>query len=999
MKKQALSLFLALVLIAGLFAGLSMPASANGEIGHLFDRYLTGDRIDALFEDARVVASGSCGSDGRANVQYRIYRIDPEKVKELTSDQSILDTNEKLKNLRERFPDFNIDGENLLPDLELDLPEGMDFYAVKLFGNGEMADYTMTNRAPWGGHVTIDGEDVDLEEQLIAAYVQGPDSTYKTGVTNVGARAFFGQDRLTLVYLGESVTSIGEKAFETCDLLSAINFPSGLTSIGRRAFYACDSLTFARMNGCTQLTRIEDRAFCTCSRLTSVWFPQNITSIGKFAFAWDHVLGTEEFALPAYLQRIETGAFAFCTHLGTTNEVNIPGRVTNIGDWAFTCCFGLKGLEFSGGENALSIGIGSFAGCSALQSVTFPNRVRNFGNYCFAACDKLEDVIFGDKDGTEALHAAKIGERAFVSLEDTGLTALRGIADAFKQVDSGDAEYLDGSRAAAEAASAKADTLADVTPLKRAAFGSTPPAKDAVEAADEDTRSFPTDVTIYYPTQEYNSRAHGQWSAVVSDGKWYGYNCEPTWTGHYHVYGEPEVVPMTCTRDGYEVYTCTYWENGVQCGHVEEVVTQPATGHHSEIDMIEYPTCTEGGKTFYHCDNEWCDNPNYVVYTEPKGHDLDNLENREYKEPTCTEEGYVKGVCPDCGEYVSETIPARGHNTKYMELVTAPTCTKEGLYKGECPDCGFRTQQVVPALGHDWDEGHYTRRPTQTTDGTIVYTCKRCHEQRVETVQKLIHTHSYETVVTAPTCTQQGYTTYSCAGCGDTYTDDFVPALGHSWDAGRVTTPATATTDGVKTFTCTRCGETRKEVIPATGEPTPPPVSFVDVPPNEYYAAPVAWAVSKGVTNGIDPTHFGPDAFCTRGQAVTFLYRAAGSPAVSGTNPFADVHEDDYFYKAVLWAVSRNITNGTDPTHFSPEDTCTRGHIVTFLHRANGSVPASGQTNPFADVASGVWYYQPVLWAVSKNITNGTDPTHFSPDSFCTRGQIVTFLYRAENAS
>ena len=161
-----------------------------------------------------------------------------------------------------------------------------------------------------------------------------------------------------------------------------------------------------------------------------------------------------------------------------------------------------------------------------------------------------------------------------------------------------------------------------------------------------------------------------------------------------------------------------------------------------------------------------------------------------------------------------------------------------------------------------------------------------------------------------------------------------------------------------------------------------------------YYTDAVLWAVSKNITNGTSATTFSPDATCTRGQVVTFLWRAMGQPEpTSMNNPFTDVPSNEYYYKAVLWAVEKGITNGTSPTTFSPNAPCTRAHVVTFLWRAEGQ-PAAGSSNPFSDVPSGQYYTSAVLWAVSKNITNGTSATTFSPDNYCTRGQIVTFLYR-----
>ena len=172
---------------------------------------------------------------------------------------------------------------------------------------------------------------------------------------------------------------------------------------------------------------------------------------------------------------------------------------------------------------------------------------------------------------------------------------------------------------------------------------------------------------------------------------------------------------------------------------------------------------------------------------------------------------------------------------------------------------------------------------------------------------------------------------------------------------------------------------------------------FTDVPAGSYYEDAVIWAVDKGITTGTSATTFNPNGICTRAQAVTFLWRAAGSPAAkSSAMPFADVKAGSYYYDAVLWAVEQGITKGTSDTMFSPDATCTRAQIVTFLWRSQKS-PAAGTANPFTDVKASAYYADAVLWAVKHNITVGTTFSIFSPDEECTRAQIVTFLYRAHN--
>ena len=170
---------------------------------------------------------------------------------------------------------------------------------------------------------------------------------------------------------------------------------------------------------------------------------------------------------------------------------------------------------------------------------------------------------------------------------------------------------------------------------------------------------------------------------------------------------------------------------------------------------------------------------------------------------------------------------------------------------------------------------------------------------------------------------------------------------------------------------------------------------FIDVPAGSYYEDAVIWAVDKGITTGTSATTFNPNGICTRAQAVTFLWRAAGSPAPkTKVMPFADVKAGSYYYDAVLWAVEQGITKGTSDTMFSPDATCTRAQIVTFLWRANGSPAVSGNS-AFTDVASDAYYAAAVTWAEKNGITGGIGGGLFGSNNNCTRAQIVTFIYRS----
>ena len=170
-------------------------------------------------------------------------------------------------------------------------------------------------------------------------------------------------------------------------------------------------------------------------------------------------------------------------------------------------------------------------------------------------------------------------------------------------------------------------------------------------------------------------------------------------------------------------------------------------------------------------------------------------------------------------------------------------------------------------------------------------------------------------------------------------------------------------------------------------------MTFTDVPDTAYYAEAVNWAVAKKITEGVGNKLFGSNDPCTRAQIVTFLWRAAGSPGPKTMSDFSDVPADSYYAKAVAWAVENGITGGTGDGKFSPDATCTRAQAVTFLYRASGAPAVSGNA-AFSDVAANAYYAAAVKWAEKNGITGGIGGGLFGSDNNCTRAQIVTFLYR-----
>ena len=310
-----------------------------------------------------------------------------------------------------------------------------------------------------------------------------------------------------------------------------------------------------------------------------------------------------------------------------------------------------------------------------------------------------------------------------------------------------------------------------------------------------------------------------------------------------------------------------------------------------------------------------------------------------------------------------------GQTAKYVRLVSLDSLSDQSYVFTSAAEIRLTGVLNDGSHVHDWSEWTVTTAPTCTETGVETRTCE-CGEIQTREVAALGHT---EEVIpgTPATCTETGLTEgKKCSVCDEILVaQEIIPALGHDWNGTE----------------CGNCGAQMSN-------------PFTDVPGTAWFLEPVLWAVENDITNGISETMFGPNVNCMRGHAVTFLWRAAGCPEpVSSVNPFVDVTENDYFYKAVLWAVEKGITNGVDDTHFAPEQVCNRAQIVTFVYRAMGAPEVENRNNPFVDLEVGSFYFDAVLWAANNGIADGITRDHFAPTSLCNRAQIVTFLYRAYN--
>lgn len=616
------------------------------------------------------------------------------------------------------------------------------------------------------------------------------------------------------------------------------------------------------------------------------------------------------------VQSISGGAFSGCTAL---EKVSISDTVAQIDLNAFDGCTALAefevaadnkafssdgGVLFSAGKELLrcpvgksadytvpsgtvAIAGGAFKDCAKLESLVIPDSVTAIGKSAFENCAALKRITLPKSIAMlEALTFSGCASLAEITLPD-GLKAL-------------------GEKVFSGCAALKSVKIpAEVTVIPTEAFsGCVSLESITIPKSVSHINEHAFDGCTALKKVDYLG-SDTDWSQVTKEtGNNVLDNAEKSFTrtDHEHKYTDT-VIPPTCTERGCTVHLCA-------CGDKREDSYTPPLGH-SYRDGI----CVRCG------------------ILDPNG---DTQHKHDFipsvTKPTCLTEGFTTYAC-SCGEcYTKDYVSAVGHKTQLQNAKAAGCMT--GGYTGDevCTFCGkvFKQGSVIFALGHD-------PQPAR---------------------------------VKAPTCNESGYTgDLICMRCGDmTQIGNTVAAAGHKFFGG----------------VCSVCGAKGAEAVP----------EFDDVKPGAFYFDAVQWAVKNGITNGTGKSTFSPNDVCSRYQIVMFLWRAAGQPEAKAAVSFADVKPGDIFYEAVQWAVERGITKGTSSTSFSPFAPCTRGQIVTFLYRSAGSPAISGACD-FSDVSAGSFCHDAVIWASSEGITKGTSAGRFSPNEGCTRAQVVTFLYRA----
>lgn len=731
----------------------------------------------------------------------------------------------------------------------------------------------------------------------------------------------------------------------------AVTIPGGVTAIGESAFEKCSSLTGIQFP--SGLTEIGNKAFRDCSGLKSVTIPAGVTRLGERAFM----------------------------HTGLTS-VTVPGSVGAIEFCAFCGCENLTDAVIQ--EGVRKIGDSVFEACLNLKSVTIPASVTSIETLAFLECEGLTDVYYG---GSEAQWKAIVCDYMDFRDELTGATIHYNSS---------------GSKTPVEPEK-PVEPQEPETPV------------EPQKPAEPETPVTPARSGLMTGSSNLPQLSKEEISKLLS--------------------GRPKIN----LYDVEPVFSATY-----QLGKVSDEALQAALGRLNAMRRI-------AGLPAASLDKDWCDSAQHgavvlaalddLTHNPSKPAGMDDGFYKKGADATRTSNiasGYdpiyaVDGWMEDSDRY---NVAGLGHRRWQLSTTLSKvgfgyagnySVEKTFMYRDTSttsfdydsfgwPSAGnfpndtyaFNSNTAwsvslnpkvyaapsgitvkISGGGRNWTlSGSYSASSSGAflnilrSDG-INYGDNHCIVFRPDGVSK------YEGVYTVEI---SGLKHKDGSSAPFTYSVDFFDAKSDSRPGSSTEKPAEPTTP---TTPATPATPTTPTTPTTPANPGGAKTAFTDVVPGSYYEDAVKWAVDNGITNGVTATQFQPGATCTRGQVVTFLWRAKGCPEPgSRSNPFTDVAASSPFYKAILWAAENGITTGNTPTTFNPSGTCSSGHVVTFLWRAKGK-PAVAGSSALAATNPGMYYTDAVAWADGAGLLEGTG-TAFSPANRSPRADIVTYLYRCE---
>jgi len=886
---------------------------------------------------------------------------------------------------------------------------------------------------------------------------------------------------LKKVTLGDSIKEIPQMAFLECKGLQTVSIPSGLTKIGTQAFFGCSSLQDVTLP--ESLTEIGYQAFRDCDALTSITFPDSLEKVGEQVFlittdkGHTGSLTTVTFGkkVPTFLTAkgdpsinpqlftgqdklttvdmskcenttISAGLFNGLTSLET---IIFPTGLAKIGDNAFTNCKGLKSLEFP--DSLTEIGESAFSGCTGLTYISYGNGIDDIGRNAFGGCTnvKVIDLHRATNIGETYDNGSGNGDPA---LTHACIAAAHNVKYYLRTVNQ--ANNVKGNLEWGSGGPGTGNTTNTYYILT---------AKDAVPDYTGQTDT-PTRAGYTFDKWKEVTVSQGSTSTknvYADDSSWS--LASPTVTvspASANTYVGGSAVTLTATVsepvDGF-IYSYQWYRNTSSS-------TEGGTAIPDAINNTYSPIIATAGTTYYYCvvtvkngSGTASATTAVVPVTVAKQAGSVTISNNKTtatygdkpftftykasKAATVTSSDTSVATVQDNKGTVTVTIVGAGTTdisvgfaggTDYsaasdtftltvdkaqptVKISADPTSlTGSGTVKLTVTSKGVPTDGEIKVTCDNGitvtqnEDGISATLPnaTKTYTFTATYAGDDNHEKAFGTCQVPVTRRSSSGgssssdrsyAVSAPS-TKNGDVTVSPknASKGDRVTITVTPDKGYELDSLTVKDVSgnklKLTDKGNGKYTFTMPGS--KVTVSAEFVEEQAASIFADVPADAYYAKAVEWAVKKGITNGKANGLFGSNDPCTRGQIVTFLWRAAGSPAPKGTVKVpSDVLPGSYCYDAVAWALENGITNGLADGTFGVNNTCTRGQSVTFLFRAIGKLVDSKAE--FSDVLTDSYYANAVAWAVENGVTNGIGDGLFGPDNSCTRAQIVTFLFRA----